>query len=81
MREIRGNRISMIFQEPMTSLNPVLTVGRQIAETVALHQKVGRARRRCERAVEMLRAGAAFPSPSGASASTRTSSPAACASA
>ena len=44
MRQIRGNRISMIFQEPMTSLNPVLTVGRQIAETVRLHQKVGRAR-------------------------------------
>ncbi|MGB3289351.1 MAG: ABC transporter ATP-binding protein [Burkholderiaceae bacterium] len=42
MRRIRGNRISMIFQEPMTSLNPVLTVGRQIAETVMLHQKVGR---------------------------------------
>ncbi|HMI94323.1 MAG TPA: ATP-binding cassette domain-containing protein, partial [Polyangiales bacterium] len=41
MREIRGNRISMIFQEPMTSLNPVLSVGRQIAETVTVHQKVG----------------------------------------
>jgi peptide/nickel transport system ATP-binding protein len=54
MREIRGNRISMIFQEPMTSLNPVLTVGRQIAETVQLHQKVGRAQA-LERAVEMLR--------------------------
>jgi peptide/nickel transport system ATP-binding protein len=54
MREIRGNRISMIFQEPMTSLNPVLTVGRQIAETVQLHQKVGRAQA-MERAVEMLR--------------------------
>lgn len=54
MREIRGNRISMIFQEPMTSLNPVLTVGRQIAETVQLHQKVGRAQA-MQRAVEMLR--------------------------
>jgi peptide/nickel transport system ATP-binding protein len=43
MRQIRGNRISMIFQEPMTSLNPVLTVGRQIAETVQLHQKASRA--------------------------------------
>src|SRR5215472_9206758 len=37
MREIRGNQISMIFQEPMTSLNPVLTIGRQIAETLTLH--------------------------------------------
>jgi peptide/nickel transport system ATP-binding protein len=54
MREIRGNRISMIFQEPMTSLNPVLTVGRQIAETVQLHQHAN-ARQALERAVEMLR--------------------------
>ena len=44
MRAIRGNRIGMIFQEPMTSLNPVMTVGRQIAETVALHQHLPRAR-------------------------------------
>ena len=53
MRAIRGNRISMIFQEPMTSLNPVMTVGRQIAETVALHQWVARRAAR-ERAIEML---------------------------
>ncbi|PYK13045.1 MAG: peptide ABC transporter ATP-binding protein, partial [Verrucomicrobia bacterium] len=38
MRHIRGNEISMIFQEPMTSLNPVMTIGYQIAETVRLHQ-------------------------------------------
>src|ERR1700760_2686767 len=38
MRKIRGKNISMIFQEPMTSLNPVLTVGRQIGETVRLHE-------------------------------------------
>ena len=38
MRDIRGNEISMIFQEPMTSLNPVLTIGHQIAEAVRLHQ-------------------------------------------
>jgi peptide/nickel transport system ATP-binding protein len=38
MRRVRGNEISMIFQEPMTSLNPVLTIGRQIAETLILHQ-------------------------------------------
>src|SRR5215210_2385174 len=53
MRDIRGNEISMIFQEPMTSLNPVLTVGRQIGETLQLHQ--GLSRRQAEaRAVEML---------------------------
>ena len=54
MRDIRGNRISMIFQEPMTSLNPVLTVGRQIAETVQLHQKLNKSQA-LQRAVEMLR--------------------------
>ena len=53
MRAIRGNRISMIFQEPMTSLNPVMTVGRQIAESVALHQRLPR-RAAMDRAVEML---------------------------
>ncbi|MBI3368014.1 MAG: ABC transporter ATP-binding protein [Burkholderiales bacterium] len=54
MRQIRGDRISMIFQEPMTSLNPVLSIGRQIAETVMLHQRVGRKEAR-ERAIEMLK--------------------------
>jgi peptide/nickel transport system ATP-binding protein len=53
MRRIRGNAISMIFQEPMTSLNPVLTVGRQIGETLRLHQ--GMDEKQAEaRAVEML---------------------------
>ncbi len=42
MRDIRGNRISMIFQEPMTSLNPVYTVGDQVAEVIRLHQKLKR---------------------------------------
>ncbi|TWO69039.1 ABC transporter ATP-binding protein [Caenimonas sedimenti] len=54
MRQIRGNRISMIFQEPMTSLNPVLSVGRQIAESVQQHQGLGRAAA-MQRAVEMLK--------------------------
>ena len=53
MRAIRGNEISMIFQEPMTSLNPVLTVGRQIGETLRLHQGLS-ARQAEEKAVEML---------------------------
>ena len=42
MRKVRGNKISMIFQEPMTSLNPVFTVGEQIAETLILHQKLNK---------------------------------------
>ncbi|HEY3912422.1 MAG TPA: ABC transporter ATP-binding protein [Stellaceae bacterium] len=54
MRELRGNQIAMIFQEPMTSLNPVLTIGRQIAETVTLHQGLGRAAA-LGRATELLR--------------------------
>ena len=53
MRRIRGNEIAMVFQEPMTSLNPVLTIGRQITESLELHQDLrGRAAR--ERAVELL---------------------------
>jgi oligopeptide/dipeptide ABC transporter ATP-binding protein len=53
MRSIRGNEISMIFQEPMTSLNPVMTIGDQIVETVRLHRGANRAEAR-ERAIEML---------------------------
>ncbi len=53
MRRIRGNRIAMIFQEPMTSLNPVLTIGEQIAEAVMLHQGLGK-KEAWDRAVEML---------------------------
>jgi peptide/nickel transport system ATP-binding protein/oligopeptide transport system ATP-binding protein len=53
MRAIRGREIGMIFQEPMTSLNPVHTIGDQIAETVIRHEKVSRAKG-LERAVEML---------------------------
>ncbi len=53
LRQIRGNRIAMIFQEPMTSLNPVFTIGSQICETVRLHQKIGAAQAR-KIAIEML---------------------------
>jgi oligopeptide/dipeptide ABC transporter ATP-binding protein len=54
MRSVRGNSISMIFQEPMTSLNPVYTAGWQIMEAIRLHQKASRKGAR-ERAVELLR--------------------------
>ncbi len=54
MSDVRGNEISMIFQEPMTSLNPVFTCGDQIAEAVKLHQRVGDREAR-ERAIEMMR--------------------------
>jgi peptide/nickel transport system ATP-binding protein/oligopeptide transport system ATP-binding protein len=54
MRKIRGNRISMIFQEPMTSLNPVFTVGDQVAEVIRLHQGLSRTETR-ERVIEMFR--------------------------
>ncbi|MFY8222112.1 MAG: ATP-binding cassette domain-containing protein, partial [Pirellulales bacterium] len=54
LRQIRGGRIGMIFQEPMTSLNPVFTIGAQIAEAVTLHRDVTPAAARA-RALEMLR--------------------------
>src|SRR5437899_5219714 len=54
MRKIRGKEISMIFQEPMTSLNPVFTVGEQIAEAIRLHEGLGR-RDAMDKTVEMLR--------------------------
>lgn len=61
MRDIRGNDISMIFQEPMTSLNPVFTVGNQITEAIVLHQDVDKATAR-EKAIDMLRL-VGIPSP------------------
>ncbi len=61
LEKIRGNDISMIFQEPMTSLNPVFTVGDQIAEAVQLHQNVGH-KDAMDRAVEMMQL-VGIPSP------------------
>src|SRR5918999_234488 len=54
MRKIRGNEISMIFQEPMTSLNPVFTVGNQIGEAIRLHQGLGKKETR-QKTIDMLR--------------------------
>jgi len=63
MRRIRGNKISMIFQEPMTSLNPVYTVGNQIEEVIKLHQAHGLSKKDIkDKAVEMLRL-VGIPSP------------------
>ena len=53
MRNIRGNKISMIFQEPMSSLNPVFTAGAQVAEAISLHQKTNKTQA-MEKAVEMM---------------------------
>jgi peptide/nickel transport system ATP-binding protein len=53
MREIRGNEIAMIFQEPMTSLNPVFTIGEQIGEAIRIHTKVGKKEAR-QQAIQML---------------------------
>ncbi len=61
MRAIRGNRIAMVFQEPMTSLNPVFTVGDQVGEAVRLHQKKSRGEAR-KTAIEMFRL-VGIPSP------------------
>ncbi|NLT95682.1 MAG: ABC transporter ATP-binding protein [Clostridia bacterium] len=54
MRKIRGNEISMIFQEPMTSLNPVITIGEQLEETIRLHQKVTK-KEAIEKSIEALK--------------------------
>ena len=53
MRDVRGNEISMIFQEPMTSLNPVMTIGKQISEALILHRDMDR-KQAMKRAIEML---------------------------
>ena len=77
---LRGQRIGMIFQEPMTALNPVIRIGDQIAETFEAHGRLTPAERRARRR-RAGRARSACPIPSGSSAAIRTSSPAASASA
>ena len=79
MRELRGNRIAMIFQDPMMTLNPVLRIDTQMIEAVQAHAKVSHAeaRSRSRDALGMV----GIPSPDERLAPIRTSSPAACASA
>jgi peptide/nickel transport system ATP-binding protein len=79
MREYRGGHIGMIFQEPATSLNPVLTVGRQIVEALELHSALrGEAARGAPRSCSTR---SAFPMPNGGSTNFPSSFPADCASA
>ena len=80
MREVRGRDIGMVFQEPMTSLNPVLTIGRQITETLEQHQGADRAAAD-KRAVELLEMVGIADAAAAAASSIRTSFRAACASA
>jgi peptide/nickel transport system ATP-binding protein/oligopeptide transport system ATP-binding protein len=61
MRKIRGNEISMIFQEPMTSLNPVFRIGYQIAQSIGLHQSLSK-KKALDKAIEMMRL-VGIPSP------------------
>lgn len=79
LRRIRGNEIAMIFQEPMTSLNPVFTIGNQIAEALILHQGMTVAQARAQTLVRCTRC--ACPTPGAWQTATRMRYPAACASA
>ena len=77
MRSIQGSDVAMIFQEPMTSLNPAFTIGNQIAESVRAHRKVSKKASVGTRRRD-ARTSSAFPMRPSGSTSTRTSSPAAC---
>ncbi len=78
MRSVRGADIAMIFQEPMTSLNPVLSIGHQLTEAIRAHRAAGRGEARRSPSRRSPRSGSA--SRSGGSASIRTNCRAACAS-
>ena len=78
LRAIRGNDIAMIFQDPLTSLDPTKTIGYQVAEPVRLHKGAGRAAAK-NRAIEVLEM-VGLPGPPSGSAITRISSPVGCAS-
>ena len=80
IRSIRGDEIAYIYQEPMSALSPVHTIGHQIIEVIRLHQRSGRRRPR-RRAIEMLQPGRAAPPGGGARRATPTSSAGGCASA
>ena len=80
LREIRGNEIAMIFQDPLTSLHPFYKVGKQMVEAIQVHQRPARARPR-RRAPSSCSGWSGSPTPERRSASIRTSSRAACASA
>ena len=77
MRRIRGSDIAMVFQDPMSSLNPVLTIGDQISETLRLHQGLTGAAAR-KRVRSSCSTWCGFPMPHGASTIIRIASPAAC---
>jgi len=79
MREVRGNEVAMIFQEPMTSLNPVLTIGLQIAEALIYHR--GMSRPAAEAETIRLLSGSVSRRQNRASTNILIASPAACASA
>ena len=79
LRRIRGDEIAMIFQDPMTSLNPVHSIGKQLVEAVMLHNDVSTRSPRAARSRRSRRSGSRAPS--AASTTTPTSSPAACGSA